>query len=142
MRRKHAVGLGDDRVRSSRLPDSVSCACAAAACFWSNPGWSGLGGGRFQTRWPKGLYGGPLVLQREPFLPKVKLTARGGGDNRANAVIGWTVNLGIRRFWAPQIRYRSRPDGWTVRVELSVNERIPLQVLPQKMQGQSPRISM
>jgi len=62
--------------------------------------------GASKTRGPKGLYGGPLILQRKPFLPKAKLTAREGRDNRANAVIVWTVNLGIQRFCAPQFQRR------------------------------------
>jgi hypothetical protein len=42
--------------------------------------------------------GGPLILQKEPFLPNAKLAARETEDNRAKAAIEWTVNLGVQRF--------------------------------------------
>jgi hypothetical protein len=83
-----------------RLPGLMSLALIVLLPHVLGPTPVGQGweGGCFQTRAPKDLYGGPPILQREPFLPKVKLTARRGGDNRANAVNGWTVNLGIQRF--------------------------------------------
>jgi len=50
---------------------------------------------------PKGLYGGPLILQREPFLPKAKLAGEKEWTIGPKTVIERTVNLGIQRFCAP-----------------------------------------
>jgi hypothetical protein len=91
-----------------RLPSLMSLALIVLLPHVLGPtpvdqGWEG---GCFQTRAPKDLYGGPPILQGEPFLPKAKLTARRRGDNRGNAVIGCTVNLGMQKFCAPQYQCR------------------------------------